>query len=788
MCSECQFEHQKQTSGDQIVPINILIKMMEEKIQQYHLNDHNYIMNKEKNFFTKIEEIKQGLDLILRNSSILIEEIKKEDNWYLDLLQQNPLECTQENINNIAYIFYNSKELQRRQNQKDLIVKIYESKLNLVCKYFKRLMVILGDQIYQNKKQAFDNKILQGPLLLGLKHGEYFQIGAMKFDEKAGLWKDEGKQLFRSIQNLKWLFQTTQFQYEIKSQGQIIYLKDGTILGEENRDKMVPSLNNVFINRNLEQVKHLSWIGQYKQNYQKQGKWIPIWRGENLEAGGTYNVEGIKEGQWKELSSNYCDFCKVFYVGEYIKGKKVGKWNINFEEQIIEGGFYNQIEMKQGKWTELGDSFWNQSQIFFIGEYKKGLKVGNWNINYRYHKLYDQKRIGGGYFSQNGEKTGEWIELHPNFFVSKISSCQVTFHGTYQNGIKIGEWLAIFQEFSNSEERIIGRGFYNKNGLKIGKWIDVVDKFWIFCQVTEVGEYNEGRRIKNWEIQTSKFKNENNSKIGGGSYQEDAGLKIGQWSELHENFFENCDVIYSGEYKNGIRVGKWIIKQKQKNLEKYKKIGGGTYNQDGQKVGKWIDLFENFSEYSIKQSSEYQVFFIGEYQMGRKIGRWNISVVQLNNTHLENYGGGFYNERGLKVGTWVELHETNCANRYSENSFNIIYAGVYQEGKKIGRWDTKYREEEQDCFQLMQGKSQTIEEAVVIIKMEQKQGSGLSQILILKINKAEIGFQRVNMNQEQEKDHLQREIAQSKMIDCQEIYLFLNLQLIQPSVGNISHL
>ncbi|CAD8045737.1 unnamed protein product [Paramecium primaurelia] len=704
MCSECQFEHQKQTSGDQIIPINILIKMMEEKIQQYHLNDHNYIMNKEKNFFTKIEEIKQGLDLILRNSSILIEEIKKEDNLYFDLLKQNPLECTQDNINNIAYIFYNSKELQRRQNQKDLIVKIYESKLNLVCKYFKRLMVILGDQIYQNKKQAFDNKILQGPLLLGLKHGEYFQvnerslnqIGAMKFDEKAGLWKDEGKQLFRSIQNLKWLFMK-QNHNKLYTQRMELFLeknietkwylhlimfllietwnKQNTFLGQDNINKIIRSKESGFL------------YGEVKIQKQEE----PIMLKEQRKDNGKNYLKIIASFIVQVFS-----FCKVFFVGEYIKGKKVGKWNINFEEQIIEGGFYNQIEMKQGKWTELGDSFWNQSQIFFIGEYKKGLKVGNWNINYRYHKLYDQKRIGGGYFSQNGEKTGEWIELHPNFFVSKISSCQVTFHGTYQNGIKIGEWLAIFQEFSNSEERIIGRGFYNKNGLKIGKWIDVVDKFWIFCQVTEVGEYNEGRRIKNWEIQTSKFKNENNSKIGGGSYQEDAGLKIGQWSELHENFFENCDVIYSGEYKNGKRVGKWVIKQKQKNLEKYKKIGGGTYNQDGQKVGKWIDLFENFSD-------EYQVFFIGEYQMGRKIGRWNISVVQLNNTHLENYGGGFYNERGLKVGTWVELHETNCANRYSENSFNIIYAGVYQEGKKIGRWDTKYREEEQDCFQLIGG-------------------------------------------------------------------------------------
>lgn len=48
------------------------------------------------------------------------------------------------------------------------------------------------------------------------------------------------------------------------------------------------------------------------------------------------------------------------------------------------GGCYDQEgHVKIGIWIELNDNFQKQSEVTFIGEYKKGEKVGKWEILYR---------------------------------------------------------------------------------------------------------------------------------------------------------------------------------------------------------------------------------------------------------------------------------------------------------------------------------------------------------------------------------------------------------------------
>lgn len=46
------------------------------------------------------------------------------------------------------------------------------------------------------------------------------------------------------------------------------------------------------------------------------------------------------------------------------------------------GGTYdgkcNQI--KQGRWIELSDEFYNDSQVFYDGQYSNGKKVDRWDI------------------------------------------------------------------------------------------------------------------------------------------------------------------------------------------------------------------------------------------------------------------------------------------------------------------------------------------------------------------------------------------------------------------------
>ncbi|CAD8213277.1 unnamed protein product [Paramecium pentaurelia] len=118
---------------------------------------------------------------------------------------------------------------------------------------------------------------------------------------------------------------------------------------------------------------------------------------------------------------------------------------------------------------------------------------------------------------------------------------------------------------------------------------------------------------------------------------------------------------------------------------------GGAYNEQGQKQGIWIELSEGFF-------SDYQVIYNGEYQNGKKVGKWNIgyrvnsrniSFIQMQKNNIKGVintvhfsGGGSYDERGdIKIGKWIEIFEG------FEHSYQVTYRGQYKNGKKVGIWD-----------------------------------------------------------------------------------------------------
>ncbi|CAD8129985.1 unnamed protein product [Paramecium sonneborni] len=69
------------------------------------------------------------------------------------------------------------------------------------------------------------------------------------------------------------------------------------------------------------------------------------------------------------------------------------------------------------------------------------------------------------------------------------------------------------------------------------------------------------------------------------------------------------------------------------------------------------------------------IFELGEYHNNLKCGKW---IQILNNYQI---GGGLFNEEGLKNGTWIEMID-NCDIEWRN-------VGNYQNGKKIGQWNTK---------------------------------------------------------------------------------------------------
>ncbi|CAD8117663.1 unnamed protein product [Paramecium primaurelia] len=94
-------------------------------------------------------------------------------------------------------------------------------------------------------------------------------------------------------------------------------------------------------------------------------------------------------------------------------------------------------------------------------------------------------------------------------------------------------------------------------------------------------------------------------------------------------------------------------------------------------------------------------------------------------------GGGSYDEEDgeIKIGKWIELKEG-----FSKDS-QILYQGEYQNGKKLGRWEIMYRHNTSNPFSQMQKilqkvHNQNFNVLVVVDPMNQKKmqlrlGSGL---------------------------------------------------------------
>ncbi|CAD8159247.1 unnamed protein product [Paramecium pentaurelia] len=442
----------------------------------------------------------------------------------------------------------------------------------------------------------------------------------------------------------------TKIQITITQDHFLNYYYNGIILRNEI---LVDISQNPEILNNVEQIKYLRWQGEYGQNKKKLGKWIAFWNGEALIEVGGYFKNGLKEGLWKQIFKSYWDKAQVYESGVYVQNQKVGMWNYFYKKNKIGVGSYNQIGLKNGKWIELIDEFQDNCQVTYRGVYKNGKKIGNWDI------FYQNKQIGGGLYDELGNelKIGTWIEISDGFY----SDSQVIYYGEYKNGKKIGGWNLVYIKFS------IDCGSYDElgKGNKIGSWIELSDGFYEYQEIIIYGEYQDGKRVGRWDFE------EIGQVIGGGKYN-DNGEKIGKWIDLSDESDFSSEITYKGQYKKGNKIGKWGIYFTD---GKTKQIGGGQYDEldEGTKIGKWIEISENFS-------SEKKITYKGVYQNGKKVGRWD--------TLDQNavIGGGSYDKEGnvIKIGKWIEISDG-----YSMNS-KVTYDGEYRDGQKIGRWNTLF--------------------------------------------------------------------------------------------------
>ncbi|CAK66085.1 unnamed protein product (macronuclear) [Paramecium tetraurelia] len=437
------------------------------------------------------------------------------------------------------------------------------------------------------------------------------------------------------------------------------------------------------------------YSGEYN-NGKKVGRWVILYKKEEI-GGGLYDRSGdeVKVDVWVEIIGSFNSDSKVTCRGEYRNSKKIGRWDIfhKYEgrNQKIGGGSYDEQgdELKIGQWMEISDFFNNFSQVIYNGLYKNGKKVGYWYIWEQSEGNYE--RIGGGSYEVSGNefKVGRWVETSNNY--SDIS--QVTYKGEYNNGLKIGGW-DIWYKYEGKSTKI-GGGQYDESGneFKLGPWVEISDVFNNFSQVTYNSQYKNDKKVGRWDVwYQQEGKNE---KIGGGSYDELGDeLKVGQWVEISNNYRDNSQVTYNGEYNNGIKIGQWDIYQRIGFDQPIQKIGGGQYDNVGHgvKFGQWIELHDEFMNTS-------QVTFNGEYRNNRKVNRWDIFF----NSNGENklIGGGLYDNEERedlapgKLGKWIELdyrfNEYQNQIQY-DRSFQVTHQGEYKNNKQTDRWDTYFQD------------------------------------------------------------------------------------------------
>ncbi|CAK78292.1 unnamed protein product, partial (macronuclear) [Paramecium tetraurelia] len=169
------------------------------------------------------------------------------------------------------------------------------------------------------------------------------------------------------------------------------------------------------------------------------------------------------------------------------------------------------------------------------------------------------------------------------------------------------------EEYNNSRI-LIGPTIF---GLKNGNFLYIIDGV-----EKQGGEMRMGKKIGLWKeygILGEDFINQISLKIqydqGIISYIKDGEI-LKQCNQINHVLLRNIQQIkyfgWHGNYNNGKKSGKFQIIWKGQNLNI-----GGEYNDKGEKFGSWTELFENYGDKS-------QVYYIGQYQDGKKCGSWTL--------------------------------------------------------------------------------------------------------------------------------------------------------------------
>ncbi|CAD8129292.1 unnamed protein product [Paramecium sonneborni] len=435
----------------------------------------------------------------------------------------------------------------------------------------------------------------------------------------------------------------------------------------KSKDQVEKQVKFEYIGNNLRSIK---FFVEYTKD--KQIKYI-------LDGNILREQQIIDTKVQPEIMRNLEQVKYLRWEGELGKNKqKIKKWNAFWRESNLHfGGMYNENGQKQGKWVDLFPNFFDLCKVTIQGMYKQGLKQGEWLMEF-IMKMDKKMELGLNFAISIADQ---------NILIVRDNS--ITYRGKYNNGVKFGRWDTYYQIDFFDEAKLIGGGEYNKQGEKNGSWIEIHEKDFSTCDLYFLGKYNHGKKQGKWETQ---FKNLTDDIefyiIGGGSYDENE-LKTGLWIEIYENFNDISQIILEGEYIQGRKQGNQTTKFRLNQNHKFIIIGGGDYDNHGRKIGKWKDIIDNFS-------IENQVIETGEYENGKRKGKWITKYrYKIKETFIK-FGEGIYDQE-VKNGRWVEPFKN------FQNFCQVTLVGDYLKGNKIGQWKILQRYHEKEKFKQIGG-------------------------------------------------------------------------------------
>lgn len=295
--------------------------------------------------------------------------------------------------------------------------------------------------------------------------------------------------------------------------------------------------------------------------YEKDGRLITILSFKqgllrSIEKLNRFDSQGKKAGLWQE----YHDNGKVKEEGIWFDGKKNGLFKVfDRKGELIRFDRYVDGEMvsdnEAGFLPEVRKEFHESGELKLVGTYRDDSKQGVF-------REYDlQGNIISSVIYENNEKTGEGIVdavgMKQGQWILYFPGGEIRAKGRYIDGKREGEW-AYFHKSGSTEQK----GIY-KNDLPEGSWV------WF---------YESGKRWREEQFRKGKEDgpmieyDENGEILAQGEYVD--GLKNGPWfmevgdhreegqfvdGEKHGVWkwtFDKKEEIFSGEFNNGIPIGK----------------------------------------------------------------------------------------------------------------------------------------------------------------------------------------------------------------------------------------